>query len=333
MVWVRFALSALAVVAGGIAVAQFGDVIALRTGLGRFLFGTILLAAGTSLPDLFAALGAVNLGVPDLAAGDLFGGCLTNMLFLALLDLISRQRVLLHLVAIAHSLTAALAILLLAVATFFILVPLGLRIGSVDLEGILLLALFVGGVRLIQAQARRLQAAAPAVEPATPRLPLWKGIVGFAVGTLVLLIATPVLVAAVEEIALITGVGAGFAGVALLPLVTTAPELVSSITAVRLGAFDLAVGNLLGSCVINMAILGLVSLFFGEGPIFAAVSPGFGAVGLLGLILISTALLGTLARPEPTVLRVEWDALLIVAVYLAGLYLLYQQGLLLTARR
>ncbi len=327
MVLLRFALSALATIVAGILVAEFGDTIALRTGLGRFLFGTILLAAGTSLPELIAAFNAVAAGVPDLAVGNLLGSSLTDMFFLGLLDLAIRRRRLLHTVAITHSLTATLATLLLAAATFFILVPLGLQVGTVDLEGLVLVALFLGGVRVIQLRARAEAAGGRAAAEAATRFSLPVAVAGFAGATALLIVAGPVLVGAAEGIAVETGLSVGLVGVTLLPLVTGMPDLVSSIAAVRLGAFDLAVGNLFGTCVFDTFVLGLVSLFF-PGSLFTTISPGFVTVGLLAIILVNVALLGTLANLEWRPLHIEWDAALIILIYLAGTYLLFRQGLL-----
>ena len=102
--------------------------------------------------------------------------------------------------------------------------------------------------------------------------------------------------------------------------------------ALRIGAHDLAVGNLFGSCVFNMAALSFVSLFYGPASLFTAISPGFVAVGLLSIVLITVALLGTLAQIEWRVLSLEVDALLIIIIYVGGVYLLYREGLLLTTR-
>ncbi|HOR01276.1 MAG TPA: hypothetical protein PLJ35_20875 [Anaerolineae bacterium] len=329
MTYVRFALSALAIIVGGILLAEFGDVIAVRTRLGRFLFGTILLATSTTLPELVAAFSAVGLGVPELAVGNLLGTCMTDMFFLGILDLASRRGPLLRQVAINHSLTASLATLLIGSASFFILVPLGLQIGTVDLEGLFLVAIFIGGMWLIQRRVRAMPSISEAQVPRRISLPV--AIAGYAAATVLLVVAGPVLVSSAEAIAAQTGLAVGLIGVSLFPLITSMPELISSVVAVRIGAYDLAVGNLLGSCVLNASALGLVSLFF-SGSLFSSVSPGFVAVGLLALILVNWALLGTLANFEWRPLNIEWDAAIIILIYLAGTYLLFRQGLLSAVR-
>lgn len=96
---------------------------------------------------------------------------------------------------------------------------------------------------------------------------------------------------------------------------------------IRPGAFDLAVCNLFGSNVFNMFALALVDTVYTPGRFLAAVDPAFALVGLLGLLLTAMALIGNLARLERRVLFVELDALLLIVIYLAGVYWLYASGI------
>ena len=75
-----FLASGAVIVAAGTVLAKSGDAIAEHTRLGRVWIGSVLLAGATSLPELTTDVAAVRLGVPDLAAGDLFGSSLANML-------------------------------------------------------------------------------------------------------------------------------------------------------------------------------------------------------------------------------------------------------------
>ena len=117
--------------------------------------------------------------------------------------------------------------------------------------------------------------------------------------------------------------GTGFVGTALLSVVTSLPELVAALAAMRMGAFDMAVGNLFGSSVFNMLALGLADFFYLDGSFLSAIDPIFALVGLLGLLLTNMALLGNLSRIERKILFFEVDALAIVVVYLLGMYLLF----------
>ena len=116
MVWITFLLSAAVVVISAIKLAEYGDVIAVRTRLGGVFVGTIFLAGATSLPELIASVSAFQAGVPNLAAGNLFGSNMVNMLLLALVDLITFQVPLMRKIAINHALTATLTTILMLMA-------------------------------------------------------------------------------------------------------------------------------------------------------------------------------------------------------------------------
>jgi cation:H+ antiporter len=161
-----------------------------------------------------------------------------------------------------------------------------------------------------------------------PKLPpLWKGLLGFGLATAVLVIVAPFLVSSSADIAEITGMGTGFVGIVLVGMVTSLPEMVTTISAARIGAYDLAVGNLFGSNVFNMFALGLTDLFLTSGRFLGAIDRDFAVAGMLGLILTSLGLLGNLARLERRLLFIELDALLLILVYFGGLWVLYTLGI------
>ena len=327
MAWLIFVVSSILLVLAATKLAEYGEVIAVRTRLGGLFVGTLLLAGATSLPELLTTISSVNQGAPNLAAGNLLGSCMINMLVLALLDLIDRQARILRRVAMRHALSAGLAILLLGMTAFFLLADIGATIGWVGVDSLLLVATYVVGMRLVQSNNLAGSGAPEAVGEIEGVPTLRRGLIGFAGAAAVLVVVTPSLVSSSKEIAEITGLSTGFVGTALLALVTSLPELVTTIAAVRLGAFDMAVGNLFGSNAFNILALGLTDLFFLPGRFLGAIDPAFALVALLGLLLTSLALMGNLARVERRLLFIETDALIIILVYFAGMWFLYTRGL------
>ncbi len=184
MIWFQFVVSAALVVLAAVYLARYGDVIALRTRLGGLFIGTILLATATSLPELLTALNAVNQGVPSLTAGDFFGSSMFNMLMLAILDLLFQQRRILRRVATMHALSAGLAILLMGLAIFFIQANIELRLGWVGLDSLVLIGVYLYGIRLINSHNHQSVSHGEVVEELpenTPTLPV--AIVGFSLAT------------------------------------------------------------------------------------------------------------------------------------------------------
>lgn len=329
MVWIRFLLSASLVVIVAVKLAEYGDIIAVRTRLGGVFVGTIFLAGATSLPELVTSISAFRAGIPDLAAGNFFGSNMVNVLLLALVDVINYQVPLMRRIAVSHALTAALTTILVLVATISIMADIDVTLGWVGVDSLLIITLYFGGVWLIQRESNGPTASpAPrAVEPGPEFPSLHRGAFGFLAAGAILILIVPHLVAASADIAEITGLGSGFVGTALLSVVTSLPELVAALAAMRINAFDMAVGNLFGSSVFNMLGLGVADFFYTGGRFLGAIDPDFMLVGLLGLLLINMALVGNLARVERKFFFVEVDAVAIVVVYLLGMGLLFLRGI------
>jgi cation:H+ antiporter len=196
-------------------------------------------------------------------------------------------------------------------------------------DSLILIGLYIYGMRLIN-RSTRLGEATPAAKevspPGTP--PLWVAGLGFALATLVLVLTTPWLVRNALGIAEVTGLSAGFVGAALVAVVTSLPEATATLAAVRMGAYDLAVGNLFGSNIFNIFALGLIDFFYTDGRLLSVIDPTLTLAGLMALLLTAIAMIGNLAREERRFLFLEVDALLILIGYGSGMYLLYTRGLL-----
>lgn len=325
MIWLQFLLSAAAVVVAAIKLAEYGDIIAVRTRLSGMFIGTLLLAGATSLPELLSAVSALGIDAPNLAAGSMFGSVMFNMFMLAVLDLLNQQARILRRVAMNHALTASLANLLLGLALFFLLANMPVKIGWVGVDSLVIILAYAGGVRLIQVNGGK---PPTEVESSLDGIPsLKRALAGFGIATLALVLVTPVLVRSANEIGLVTGLTAGFVGATLIGITTSLPELVATIAAVRIGAYDLAVGNLFGSNLFNVFAIGLTDVFYLEGRFLGVIDPVFAQVGLLGLILTALGLIGNIARVERRLVFVELDALLILLGYLLGMYYLYANGI------
>jgi len=284
-----------------------------------------LLAAATSLPELIASISAFQVGLPDLAAGNFFGSNMVNMFILALVDLINYQVPLLRRVALTHTLTAALGSGMMVLAVIFVLMDDNPTIGWVGLGSLLLIALYFGGTWLVQQEGKLASRGVkpPVMAPASGFPSLRRGLFGFAVASAALVLVVPYLVDASAEIAVITGLGASFVGTTLLSLVTSLPEFLAAMAAMRIGATELAVGNLFGSTVFNMLAIGIADFFYLEGSFLGAIDNGFAIVGLIGLLLTLMALYGNLARIERRFRFIELDAIAIIVVYLGGLFFLF----------
>jgi len=235
MAWLIFIASSVVIVLAAIKLAEYGDVIAVRTRLGGLFIGALLLAGATSLPELVTAISSIQQTVPNLAAGNFFGSNMFNMFLLAVLDMIFFQARILRRVAFTHALTAALAVSLGGLVVFFMLANIDWKIGWIGIDSLIVMLVYIGGIRLIQTQGRQSGAAMePAVAVPSSVPSLRRALLGFGAATAVLILVVPFLVSSSTDIARITGLGTGFVGTVLVASVTSLPELVSALAAIRL---------------------------------------------------------------------------------------------------
>jgi cation:H+ antiporter len=331
MVWIEFLISAAIITFVSIQLAKYGDVIGLRTKLGGAFAGTLLLATATSLPEVITTISAVRTGIPQLAAGNLFGSNMLNILLLAILDLAHYRRRISRKNAEKHALSGSLAVLMIVLAIFFIIaqLPLQIKVGNfvVGADAMVMIAAYFLAMSLLRKQSRISSIPVRPEDIPEDVPPLRTAILWFVSAIVVLGFVTPWMVDASGRIAEITGLGATFIGSTLVAVVTSLPELITTISAAKIGADDMAIGNLFGSNMFNMFGLGIADFFFFGGRFFAVIDPSFLLIGVIGLLMTVFALIATLARLERRILFLEIDSLILILAYFGGLALLYARGI------
>ena len=331
--WLVFLLSAAAVILAGFRLAHDGDIIADRTGLGRAWVGAILVAAATSLPELTTDLFATWGGHPNLAAGDLFGSGMANMLILALGDLLTRGTRVFPRVAVNQALVGAIGIGLTTTAILGAVSGVHASLLGFGWPSIAIGLLYLGGMRVLHQNRAGVPFASPGEKTPEPRAAspaesrsLGRTLLSFGVAALVILIAARYLASSAVEIADQLGVATGFIGVLLVAVTTSMPEAAVSVASIRAGSYDLAVGNLVGSNCFNMAILIPMDFVDGPGSIFGKFEPNVLAAGAVAVILIAMAIVEILNRSERRIWKIEPGPAVMVLTYLAGLWLVYPSG-------
>jgi cation:H+ antiporter len=327
---VQFLVCAAVIVVAGTFLSKYADAIADITGFGRLVVGSVLLAGATSLPEMTVDISAVRLGAVDLAVGDLLGSSLMNLLILAILDLSlhSRGRMLSRQGA-AHALAGSVATALTAIVGIGLTT--GKALGPNAIFGVspaiyVVVAAYIFAVRLVYLDQKiALQAAADAGNPISqvhPGMTLPRALTGFAICALAILIAGPFLASASDQLAQKSGLGGTFVGTTLVAFSTSLPELVSSFAALRMGAHDLAIGNVYGSNAFNMVLLAPLDIVH-PGPLLASLSPGHLITCVAAILATQVAVLGQLYQAESRTKLIEPDAFLLILTVLAALALVY----------
>ncbi len=126
-----------------------------------------------------------------------------------------------------------------------------------------------------------------------------------------------------EQLAHQSGLSNTFFSTLFLAVVTSLPELVVSFAAIRMGAFDLLVGNLLGSNLFNIFVLALTDLFFTEGSLFANVNTQHLESVMVVLIMTAVAGWGFMAKPKKKIWRLGIDTFIILILYIGLMVTLF----------
>lgn len=330
--WAGYAACTMLIVFSGSKLSRYGDVIAVKTGLGRTWIGVILMASVTSLPELITGLGSVTYaGVPDIAVGDVLGSCAFNLLILALLDLFQRPVPLSAHAHHGHTLSAAFGILLLCVATMGLLLQMRLPpVGWIGVYSLLFLGIYLVAMRTIFVyEKKRIAAFAKerSGEPGYEEIPMRSAAWKYALHAGVIILAASALPLVGRGLAETTALGQTFVGNIFIAASTSLPEVVVCLAAVRMGAVDMAVGNLLGSNVFNVGlILAADDVLFAPGAILSFVDPAHAAPAMAAAAMSAIAVLGFTYRAEKKRLWLGWDSIGMLAVYLANLLILYFTG-------
>ncbi len=319
-----FALTSIVVAWLASRLARQADAVADATGLGRIWIGSLLLAAATSLPELVTDTSSAVMGVPDIGVGDILGSTLSNMLILAALDLAYARRLILQRVAVDHALVGTLGAVLLGIAGVAISVG-GLgQLGPVGVESLLILGVYLFGMHAVYRGALP-PVTAPSVQMElgdTSTALLRRSLRGMALAAVAMLAFGPLLVITAEAVAQEAGLSQSLVGTALLGLATSFPELVSTVAAVRMGALDLAVGNIFGSNAFNLCIVPVMDLAYAGPPVLASVSAQHAATAQIALLCISLGITGILARAQRRIAIARIESLLIVASCAGAVWLL-----------
>ena len=328
-VWLEFAACVALIGVAGVKLTDYGDAIADKTGMGGTWVGLILIATVTSLPELAAGITASAVALlPDIAAGDVFGSCVYNLLILAILDLFTRHRPVLSLAKREHVLSGGFGILLIGTAGIGLTAAQGGHGGLVLHLGwttpLLILFYMVAIHTLHHFQEDE-------VETFTEQQPdRFAGLSLGAVGARYAIAAAVVIGAGIwlpyvsEDIAGAMGWEQSFTGTLFTAVSTSIPELVVTLAALRLGAINLAIGNIFGSNMFNMLVLAIDDLFYAPGTLLAAVSPTHLVSSITAMTMTGIVVVALYLRPQQRVLHIGgWVSLLLFGLFGVNAWLSY----------
>ncbi|MDD5591373.1 MAG: hypothetical protein PHY18_05565 [Dehalococcoidales bacterium] len=329
-IWLRFAACAAIIFFAGTKLARYGDIIADRTGLGRNWIGLILIAIITSTPEVVASVSSVTLvDLPNLSIGNILGSCIFNLTLIALADVMYHPAPVLSQVSSNHILSASFSILLTAIVAIGILVNgfARIEVSQLGIPSIIIMVVYVTGVWWIFRKERKSQTdetliSAPDYGEMSSKIVY----IRFAIAAAVIIAAAIWLSLIGDEIVRIYSMDASFVGTIFVAITTSLPEMMVTIAAIRLGAPDMAIANILGSNMFNIAIITITDGVYRKGAIFLALSRVH-LITILVTIAMTAIVIGGIKFPDRRKLFrfVSWHSVALVGLFIFGVYSVFHK--------
>jgi cation:H+ antiporter len=328
IVWLQFIACTAIIVYAGAKLSSYGDIIADLTGMGRTWIGVIMLASVTSLPELITGVSSVTLyDAPNIAVGDALGSCMFNMLIIALLDF---KRGAAPIFSQAHQgqvLSAAFGVALIGLVSMSIAVGAKMPvIGWFGANSVIFILVYAASMRTVFVYEKRriAQLMEEIAEVAqSDHISKARAFTMYGVNAALVIGAGTWLPHLGERIAEMTGLGRTFVGSVFIAASTSLPELVVSFAALRIGAVDLALGNLFGSNLFNICILALDDFFYVKGPLLAQITVNHLISASAAIVMTAIAVIGLTYRASRKILFFAWDSLGALIIYALATYFLY----------
>ena len=330
-----FLIAGIAIVFAGVRMAGVADRLADVTGFGEAATGAVLLGASTSLSGIVTSVTAAAAGHPQLAISNAAGGIAVQTLFIAIADFAHRRANLEHAAASATNLVhGTLLIALLSLPLIAHLAP-QVTVWSINPCTPMLIVAYLFGLRLAsktdeapmwgprETPETRLD---EPDEPPGDRRAIVQLALTFAV--LAVIVATSGYVIAKSGIVIAerADIAEGVVGALLTGVVTSLPELVTTVSAVRRGALTLAVGGILGGNTFDVLFVAFSDVAYREGSIYHAFSGQQTTLFLISILMTTVLLLGLLRREKHGIVNVGFESVLIIGIYVVGMAIMATAG-------
>jgi len=324
MIWIKFTFSAALIVFSGIRLTRYADILSETKHLGKVWVGAVLLGLVTSLPEAFTSLASViSVGSVDLAVGNIVGSNNFNPVLIVLLDMVYRKGSVTNMIRLkpSHTLSARYACFLM----FFLVLGLLLApsiggVGPVGLESYMIVALYFWGMRCV-AKADPSENG-NTVERKNSATAMHKVYLNLAGSALAVVIGAVWLAQAADVIAVETGLGRTFVGTFFLGLVTSLPEMIVTLSALRIGSVDLAIGNIFGSNMTNVVFVFLCDLVT-PTPILGTVSQAHLVPAVSSILMVMIVMEGIRRNKKKSFQGVGWDSFLLLGLFLVNIVAVY----------
>ncbi|MUL41159.1 sodium:calcium antiporter [Streptomonospora sp. PA3] len=335
-VWV----SALALVVAAIVLLVIGgpftrlvDRLADRTGLGETLAGIVLVGAVTALPGLVTSILGAAQGDAVFSMNNALGGIALQTTFIALADLVYRRANLEHAAASLPNLLAPIGLSIMLGTVLIAGIGPQFDVLQVHPASVLLVFLYLYWLRLSRKvganpmwrvtptrNTRRDEPDPASERPGESMAAMWTKFAAMAA-----VVSATGYVVGESGLAVIqqTGMSGGVVGAVFTGFITSLPELVTVLYAVRIRALHLALGDIIGGNGFDVLFLSFSDVAYRQGTVYGAMTPQVMLMTVLGIVLNLLVAAGLIRRQEH---GIGFEGVAMFAAYVIGVVFLVSMG-------
>jgi cation:H+ antiporter len=156
------------------------------------------------------------------------------------------------------------------------------------------------------------------------KISIKKAVIYFTLSALTIVLAGAALPFVGERIVHVMDWNSAFVGTAFIALATSLPELAVTISAVKIGAVEMALSNVLGSNIFNIIILAIDDVLYTKGPLLASVAKSHTVTALAALMMTSLIVIGLIMPPKKKYFnRVSMLSIFLVMIFILNMYISY----------
>lgn len=278
---------AVCVVLFSIKLANYVDLIDKKTDLSGAFIGGVILAAVTSLPELFTSISAVLfVKQPDLVIGNILGSNLFNMCIFGGAALICARSLCRCVVGSSHLKTTIITTVMFLIMMMPVVFKKDFEFAGISVYSIILLVLYACSIRFMAGDSAQSEG------EDNSSLTLKQIIIRFVIMAVLLVTASIFITIATDHLTEEFNLGKTVGGALFLGVATSLPELTSSIALIRKGNFNACAGNVLGSGVFNFCIISVSDILYRDGSVYISNDKSSSYLNIFGLV--SAVVIGTI---------------------------------------
>lgn len=293
-----------------IKLSYYADLLSKTSGVSKALVGGIVLAGVTSLPEFVTCFSAMVVDNPALAIGDIIGSNLFNLFMICFFDIVFIKKMIFSNTSRSHNIVILILILNYLAFYLFVSKIFDFSLLSIGFPSILIIATYILYLKKIP----KFEEESYVInEDGSSK----KTVVKLAIVSLCMVISSVLLTIIVNNISIAhPSFSSSFLGAIFLGITTSLPEVVTFYALINIKSYDIAVSNIIGSCLFNLLVLAIGDIVFLGYPVYMFSDNDTLILVILGLLFLVSCLIINYRKRCKNLFSYGFISFLVIVVYL-----------------